>query len=115
MCKVTRDLQLKIRVNETDKKLLDDLSVHYATTAATVVRMLVKEKHDALAAVRSGFSANRKSVMTNRDAIFAELHEMKPKQRAKFLQNLVDCYCLVCGEDLQNGRCICVGGSINLR
>ena len=49
--------------------------------------------------------------MDSRDALFAELAAMKPRARARFLQELPEFYCAKCGGDLQNGRCTCEGGT----
>jgi len=42
---MTKDIQLKLRIDADDKARLDDLAEHFRSSAATVVRMLVKEKH----------------------------------------------------------------------
>lgn len=43
-----KDLMFKLRLDEDDRKRLDDLSGHYSAPAATVVRILIKEKHEQL-------------------------------------------------------------------
>ena len=52
---VTKDLQLKIRIDEADKRRLEDLAAHYSAPVATVVRMLAKEKHDAITALEPAY------------------------------------------------------------
>ena len=45
---VTKDLMFKLRLDDHDKKRLDALAEHYSAPAATVVRILIKEKFDAV-------------------------------------------------------------------
>ena len=43
---VSKDLMFKMRLDADDRARLDDLAKHYSAPAATVVRILVKEKHE---------------------------------------------------------------------
>lgn len=45
---VSKDQVFKLRLGAEDRERLDELADHYSATAATVVRILIKEKHDAL-------------------------------------------------------------------
>jgi hypothetical protein len=51
---VAKEKMFKLRIDEADKARLDDLAAHYSAPAATVVRMLIKEKHEELARAKSG-------------------------------------------------------------
>jgi predicted DNA-binding protein len=45
---MAKGLVFKLRMDEADRLRLDKLSEHYAAPAATVVRMLIKNKADWL-------------------------------------------------------------------
>jgi hypothetical protein len=49
---MTKDLMFKLRLDETDRERLEKLAEHYSAPAATVVRMLIKEKHDEVTGAR---------------------------------------------------------------
>lgn len=50
---VTKDLMFKLRLDEQDRARLKALGEHYSTPDATVVRMLIKEKYDAVQALKA--------------------------------------------------------------
>ncbi len=45
---VTKDLVFRMRLDDQDRERLDLLAKHYSAPAATVLRILVKEKYDAV-------------------------------------------------------------------
>lgn len=45
---VPKDLMFKLRLDAEDRKRLEAVAVHYSAPAATVIRILVKEKYDAI-------------------------------------------------------------------
>jgi hypothetical protein len=45
---MAKDLMFKLRLDEEDRKRLDAVAAQYSAPAATAVRMLIKEKYDAL-------------------------------------------------------------------
>jgi predicted DNA-binding protein len=47
---MTKDLMFKLRLDDLDRKRLDAVAQHYSAPAATVVRMLIKEKYDGIQA-----------------------------------------------------------------
>ena len=49
---VSKDLVFKMRLDAEDRDLLDGLARHYSAPAATVVRILIKEKHASLGIYR---------------------------------------------------------------
>jgi hypothetical protein len=49
---MTKDLMFKLRLDEADRERLEKLAEHYSAPAATVVRMLIKEKHDEVTGAR---------------------------------------------------------------
>jgi len=49
---MTKDLMFKLRLDTADRERLEKLSEHFGAPAATVVRMLIKEKHDDITGVR---------------------------------------------------------------
>ena len=42
---MSKDQMFKLRLDADDRRKLDELSVHFSAPAATVVRMLIKDKH----------------------------------------------------------------------
>jgi hypothetical protein len=51
---MAKELVFKMRLDEADRKRLDELAEHYSAPAATVVRMLIKEKCDEVASLTAG-------------------------------------------------------------
>lgn len=47
---VTKDLVFRMRLDDQDRERLDMLAKHYSAPAATVLRILVKEKYDVVKA-----------------------------------------------------------------
>jgi predicted DNA-binding protein len=45
---VPKDLMFKLRLDAEDRKRLEAVAQHYSAPAATVIRILVKEKFDAI-------------------------------------------------------------------
>ena len=45
---MTKELVFKMRLSDDDRKRLDRLAEHYSSPAATVVRMLIKERTDSI-------------------------------------------------------------------
>jgi hypothetical protein len=45
---VLRTVQVNVRLNESEEAWLDRLAEHFSVSPATVVRLLVKAKHDEL-------------------------------------------------------------------
>jgi hypothetical protein len=54
---VAKELVFKMRIDEADKARLDALGKQYAAPAATVVRILIKEKFDELAARKAALGS----------------------------------------------------------
>jgi hypothetical protein len=45
---VPKDRMFKLRLDAKDRERLDAVAAHYSASAATVIRILVKEKFDAI-------------------------------------------------------------------
>jgi len=45
---VSREMVFTMRMNEADKRRLRALAEHYCAPCATVVRILIKERHDQI-------------------------------------------------------------------
>jgi hypothetical protein len=45
---VPKDLMFKLRLDGQDRERLEAVAAHYSTSAATAIRILVKEKYDAI-------------------------------------------------------------------
>jgi predicted transcriptional regulator len=50
---MARDKQINFRVSEDEAKRFDDVAEHYNLSLAAMLRMLVKEKHDAIEATKA--------------------------------------------------------------
>jgi len=48
---VLRTIQVNVRLNPDEAERLERLAEHYSVSAATVVRILIKQRSDELAAV----------------------------------------------------------------
>jgi len=50
---MAKDLMFKLRLDAQDRKRLEAVAAHLSAPAATAVRMLIKEKYDAVEAARA--------------------------------------------------------------
>ncbi len=53
-CGVSKDQTFKLRLDEQDRERLDAIAAHLSAPAATAIRMLIKEKYDAIQQRESG-------------------------------------------------------------
>ena len=49
---MSKDQTFRLRLDATDKERLDVVAAHYSATASTAVRILIKEKYDAIQAAK---------------------------------------------------------------